>query len=342
MIVLGIETTCDETSVSLVRYSNRRFEILSNVVLSQDIHQLFGGVYPEQAFRKHQENLVPILSKALEVIDDFEKIDLVGVSAYPGLVGALACGVAVAKVISGLIDKPVMPVNHLWAHILVNFTKIPEDCSRYLGLVISGGHTNAFLIDSLLPLKIRSISGTLDDAVGEAFDKVARMLGLGFPGGPIIDKLANSYEKRMKNFSPLFPVPDPSGYSFSYSGLKTAVMRYLKDKKDFDVEEICFYFRYSAIKHIINKLQMMVREFGVSEILIGGGVAANSFLRQELDKLSKDLGLRIRVPPVSLCTDNAAMVAIASTFLFLSNCNIDQSFDVYPSQEEGNRIWNIE
>lgn len=342
MLVLGIETTCDETSVSIVNYDNGKFEILSNVILSQEIHNIFGGVFPEQAFRKHQENIIPILSQALEVIDNIREIDLIGVSAYPGLLGALAIGVAAAKTISQIINKPILPVNHLWAHLLVNFKQLPINNEKYLGIVISGGHTNAFVIENLVPLRIISISSSLDDSIGESFDKVARMLKLPFPGGPVIDKLAQAYKNKMNNkkFELLFPIPNPENYSFSYSGLKTAVKNYLDKNPNFCLEQVCFSFQYSAVKHVINKLEKMVLDFGIKKVLVGGGVAANSFLREELNLLRSRLGIEVFIPEPTLCTDNAAMVAIAAVFIHLSRFQISDEFDIYPSQMEGDHIWN--
>ncbi|MFN4220597.1 MAG: tRNA (adenosine(37)-N6)-threonylcarbamoyltransferase complex transferase subunit TsaD, partial [bacterium] len=255
--------------------------------------------------------------------------------------GALASGVAVAKTIAKILNKPVIPVNHLWGHLLVNFKSIEQNYAnkKYLGLVISGGHTNTYILESLIPLKIRKLSSTLDDAVGEAFDKAARVLNLGFPGGPIIDKLAQNYQQKnpekIKEIRPIFPVPNPSDYNFSYSGLKTALIRYIKKNPDFDVEEICFHFQYSAIKHIINKLELILREIKVDWILVGGGVAANSFLRNELAKIQDKYGVEILIPEPVLCTDNAAMIAIASIFIHLSYPNIPEDFDIYPNEEEG-------
>ncbi|MCS7244099.1 MAG: tRNA (adenosine(37)-N6)-threonylcarbamoyltransferase complex transferase subunit TsaD [Candidatus Calescibacterium sp.] len=350
MVVLGIETTCDETSAALIKFENNKIEILSNIVLSQDIHNIFGGVLPEQAFRKHQENIIYVLREALKPLMNFKEIDLIGVSAYPGLLGALATGVATAKTIGKIINKPVIPVNHLWAHMLVNFYNhqpIEESNinKKYLGIVISGGHTSSYVIESIIPLKINNISKTLDDAVGESFDKVARMLNLGFPGGPIIDKLAQNYKKRIstEKFKPLFPVPNPQNYDFSYSGLKTAVRRFIKNNPNFDVEEICYHFQLSAIKHIIQKLEKMIVDFNTSNILIGGGVAANSFLREELQKLENKYNLEILIPQIKLCTDNAVMIAISTIFIYLSkkHLSIPENFDIYASEEEGNKIlWN--
>ncbi len=341
ILVLGIETSCDETSVSVVKLENGSIEILSNVILSQDIHKIFGGVYPEQAFRKHQENMIIILKEALKSID-IREIDLIGVTAYPGLVGALALGVATAKTIGAILNKPVIPVNHLWGHLLVNFTNLPLEYNlqNIVGLVISGGHTNTYIIKNLIPLKIEKISSTLDDAVGESFDKIARILNLGFPGGPIIDKLASNYKsKTSRNIKPLFPVPNPENYNFSYSGLKTAVSRYIKNNPNFNLEEVCYHFQYSAIKHIINKIEKIIQDFEANFLLVGGGVAANSFLREELENLQNKYKIEILIPKPILCTDNAAMIAIAAIFLYLTYKNILQTFDIYPTEEEGNQIW---
>jgi len=337
MLILGIETTCDETSASLVKLKDKTedkpsFEIISNVVLSQDIHNLFGGVLPEQAFRKHQENLIKVLKLAIK--DDIKKVNLVGVSSHPGLLGALAIGVASSKTISSCLNIPIVSVNHLIAHILVNFYKTPLNNKKYLGIVLSGGHTNIYLIESLFPLKIQLISKKLDDAIGESFDKVARMMNLGFPGGPIIDKLAQEY-KQEKQIKPLFPISDIEN-NFTYSGLKTAVYRYIKSNPNYDPKEVAFHFQYSAVKQVINKIEKMINKYEVDEILVGGGVAANSFLRKELENLQNKHNIKINIPEIKLCTDNAAMVAITSGIIFLnykSNyLSLDPSFDITPSE----------
>lgn len=346
MKVLGIETSCDETSASIIEFKNNEIQILSNVILSQDIHKIFGGVYPEQAFRKHQENIIEILKQASKDVG-IEEIDLIGVTAYPGLVGALASGVAVAKTIAKILSKPVIPVNHLWGHLLVNFKSIKpinrvNTNKKYLGLVISGGHTNTYILENLIPLKIRKLSSTLDDAVGEAFDKAARILNLGFPGGPIIDKLAQNYQQRIKNskeIKPIFPVPNPRDYNFSYSGLKTALIRYVKKNPSFDLEEVCFHFQYAAIKHIVNKMELILKENRFDGILVGGGVASNSFLRTELAEIQDKYGIEILIPEPVLCTDNAAMIAITSIFIYLSYPNIPEDFDIHPNEEEGLLNW---
>lgn len=355
MYILGIETTCDETSVSIVKvYNNLKFEIVSNVILSQDIHNIFGGIYPEQAFRKHQENIMKIFSKAIQGFD-VTKIDLIGVSAFPGLVGALAIGVSMAKTIGIVLSRLVIPVNHLWGHLFANFEKIElkEELNLLpaLGLVVSGGHTNLYFIESFLPIKTKLISRTLDDAVGETYDKVARLLNLGFPGGPIIDKLANSYIPNSKE-KPIFPIPKSK--DFSYSGLKTAVSRYLKninfekldnDKKEIEIKKIAYYFQYSAIEHILKKIELTLLEYRkLRSIFIGGGVAANSYLRKKLTEIANKYKLNLFMPSIILCTDNAAMIAISTFFIYKSFFENNKKediidFDVYPSEEDGLKIF---
>ncbi|MGC8733773.1 MAG: tRNA (adenosine(37)-N6)-threonylcarbamoyltransferase complex transferase subunit TsaD [bacterium] len=365
MYILGIETTCDETAISIVKvhnnfYNNLKFEIISNIILSQDIHNIFGGVYPEQAFRKHQENIMKIFFKAVENFD-INKIDLIGVSAFPGLVGALAIGVAMAKTLGIFLSKLVIPVNHLWGHLFANFENIELGQEKYLqekkllpalGLVVSGGHTNLYFIENFLPVKIKLISRTLDDAVGEAYDKVARLLNLGFPGGPVIDKLANSYKPNL-NEKPIFPIPKAN--NFSYSGLKTAVSRYIKNinfenldynKKEIETKKIAYYFQYSAIEHIIRKIELAILGYKeLKSIFVGGGVAANSYLRKRLTEISNKYKLNLYMPSIALCTDNAAMIAISTFFIyksFFENNNKKEDiidFDVYPSEEEGIKIF---
>jgi len=369
MYILGVETTCDETSISVIKVnynlknSDLKFDIIVNVILSQDIHNIFGGIYPEQAFRKHQENIIKILAKVSHEFD-INKIDLIGVSAFPGLVGALASGVALAKTLSVILSKSVIPVNHLWGHLFANFEKIEtkniyelnNDLLPALGLVVSGGHTNLYFIESFLPIRISLISRTLDDAVGEAYDKVARLLGLGFPGGPIIDKLAMDYVPKPKE-KPIFPIPKPN--NFTYSGLKTAVYRYLKNinfeqldpkKKQDLIKKVAYYFQYSAIEHIIKKIELTLldyktRDIELKSIFVGGGVAANSYLRKRLADISYKNKLNLYIPSIVLCTDNAAMIAIATFFIYksffenkiLNDYIID--FDVYPLEEEGLKLF---
>lgn len=369
MYILAIETTCDETSISVVKANynleneDLKFDIIVNVILSQDIHNIFGGIYPEQAFRKHQENIIKILAKVNQEFD-ITKVDLIGVSAFPGLVGALASGVALAKTLSVILSKTVIPVNHLWGHLFANFEKIEtkninelnKNLLPALGLIVSGGHTNLYFIESFLPIKISLITKTLDDAVGEAYDKVARLLNLGFPGGPIIDKLAKDYVPDF-NEKPIFPIPKAN--NFSYSGLKTAVYRYLKNinfehldpqKKQDLIRKVAYYFQYSAIEHIIKKLELTLLDYKnknieLKSIFVGGGVAANSYLRKRLADICNKNKLNLYIPSIILCTDNAAMIAIATFFIyksFFENKTLKDyiiDFDVYPSEEEGLKLF---
>ena len=315
--VLGIETSCDETAAAVVRGGT---ELLSNVVASQvDIHAIFGGVVPEVASRKHVELIIPVVEKALSDAGlSYKDLDAVGVTYGPGLEGSLLVGVAVAKAICLAYDLPLVGVNHLEGHIYANALAHPRSLEEFplVALIVSGGHTDLVLMRDHGEYEL--LGHTLDDAAGEAFDKVARALGLGFPGGPKIDKLA----KRGRPEAVRLPRAElPGTYNFSFSGLKTAVVRILKgmDKKypkETPPEDIAAGFQESVADILTRKTVKAAKDFGVRRVLLSGGVAANSALREHMQRACQEEGLELFIPPPPLCTDNAAMIASCACFKF--------------------------
>ncbi|EEP60973.1 tRNA (adenosine(37)-N6)-threonylcarbamoyltransferase complex transferase subunit TsaD [Sulfurihydrogenibium yellowstonense] len=299
MIVLGIETSCDDTSVAV--YDSEK-GILSNVVSSQLIHAQFGGVYPEIAAREHTKNFLPVLDKALKdaniVLSD---IDAIATTFMPGLIVSLVAGVSGAKALSFSVKKPLIPVHHIEAHIFANFIK-KEIEYPFLALVVSGGHTELILVKEFEDYIY--LGGTLDDAVGEVYDKVARALGLGFPGGPIIDKLAKEGKEVIKFPRPLLN-DEENKYNFSFSGLKSAVIREI-NKGIYKQEDIAKSFQNAVVDVLVKKTVLACKEFGINRVVVAGGVSANSQLREEFLNF-KDL--EVHFPPMYLCTDNGAMVA---------------------------------
>jgi N6-L-threonylcarbamoyladenine synthase len=299
MVVLGIETSCDDTSVAV--YDSGK-GILSNVVSSQLIHAQFGGVYPEIAAREHTKNFLPVLDKALRDANiALSDIDAIATTFMPGLIVSLVAGVSGAKALSFSLKKPLIPVHHIEAHIFANFiTKEIE--YPFLALVVSGGHTELILVKEFEDYIY--LGGTLDDAVGEVYDKVARALGLGFPGGPLIDKLAKEGNEAIKFPRPLLNVEE-NKYNFSFSGLKSAVIREI-NKGIYKKEDIAKSFQNAVVDVLVKKTVLACKEFGINRVVVAGGVSANSQLREEFLNI-KDL--KVHFPPMYLCTDNGAMVA---------------------------------
>ncbi|MBN1902628.1 tRNA (adenosine(37)-N6)-threonylcarbamoyltransferase complex transferase subunit TsaD [Candidatus Sumerlaeota bacterium] len=315
MLVLGVETSCDETSCAIVKDGRI---ILSNIIASQvKSHAPYGGVVPELASRLHIENCIPILDRTLEAADlTLSEIDLFSVTAGPGLVGSLLVGVELAKALSYVCQKPLIPIHHIAGHLYTPFLASElnhEDNGfdyPYLGLVVSGGHSSIILVKS--PLVYEEIGRTLDDAAGEAFDKVAKLMGLGYPGGPMIDRLSEKGDPQFVDF------PRPGSKSdncdLSFSGLKTAVVRYAhnwkKDKESItetDMANVAASFQFAVIDTLLGKTRMALEKTGMERLAIVGGVACNRTLRREAFKMFS--GIRIHIPPPVLCTDNAAMIA---------------------------------
>ncbi|WP_319369862.1 tRNA (adenosine(37)-N6)-threonylcarbamoyltransferase complex transferase subunit TsaD [uncultured Ilyobacter sp.] len=310
MIILGIETSCDETSVSVVRDGK---EILSNIISSQiEVHKEYGGVVPEIASRHHIKNITTIMDESLsEAGVTLDDIDYIAVTYAPGLIGALLVGLSFAKGISYAHDIPIIPVHHIKGHIYSNFVendvKLP-----LIALVVSGGHTNIVHIDE--NHKFTNLGGTLDDAVGESYDKVSRVMGLGYPGGPVIDKLSYLGDKD----SIKMPEPKVGDYDFSFSGIKTSVINYVNNMKmkgeTFREEDLAAAFQHKVVEILCKKTIVAAVEKKVENIVIAGGVAANSLLRKELKEKAKKVGIEVYYPSMALCTDNAAMIAVAGYY----------------------------
>jgi len=348
MTILGIDTSCDDTCVALIEIKDLRFKILSNVVSSQvKLHAKYGGVYPSLAKREHQRNLPIVLRRALKkagfVISNFQfpiskqitnskfkipNIDFIGVTVGPGLEPCLWQGVNFAKDLAEKLKKPIIPVNHIEAHILANFLgenskfKIQNsELSPAICLVVSGGHTQLILMRDIG--KYRLIGETRDDAAGECFDKVARILGLGYPGGPAIAAKSATFNFKSSTFNLRLPRPMiyQKNYDFSFAGLKTAVLYKVKDlrlkiKDKKYIQAMCKEVQQAIIDVLIYKTLRAAKNFKVKSIILGGGVAANDELRRQfaLNLKSKILNLNFLVPPKEYCTDNAAMVAVTAYF----------------------------
>ena len=312
-IILAIETSCDETAAAIVKNET---QLLSNVVASQiDSHKRFGGVVPEIASRHHVEQITLVIKEALEQAElTMEDIDAVAVTEGPGLVGALLVGVNAAKALAFAHGKPVIGVHHIAGHIYAN-RLVHEMKFPLLSLVVSGGHTELLFMKEHGHFEV--IGETRDDAAGEAYDKVARMLDLPYPGGPHIDRLAHEG-------NPTYPLPramlDEDSYDFSFSGLKSAVINTIhnaKQKNDEIIkEDLAASFQQSVIDVLVTKTKKAVDQFGVKQLLVAGGVAANKGLRTELEKVFQHSGVELIIPPLSLCTDNAAMIAAAGAILY--------------------------
>jgi len=304
MTVLGIETSCDETAVAI--YDEEK-GLLSNVISSQiEIHKEWGGVFPELAAREHTKNILPVLDKALKDADvNLNDLDAVAFTAAPGLIVSLVIGVSAAKSLAFAIDKPLVPVHHIEAHIFATFLEKAVEYP-FLALVVSGGHTELYIIKDFEDYKY--LGGTIDDAVGEAYDKVARMLGLGYPGGPIIDKLSEKGVCSLELPRPLLKGKSEHKYNFSFSGLKTAVLRET-EKQMHKPEDIAKSFQEAVVEVLVKKTTDAAIEHNVKSIVVAGGVSANKRLREKLKQEAEKRKINVVFPPLYLCTDNAAMVA---------------------------------
>lgn len=321
ILILGIESSCDETSVSVVR--NGR-EVLSNIISTQiDIHKLYGGVVPEIASRNHVKNIDTVYHEALAeagvTIDD---IDGIAVTYGAGLLGALIVGVNFAKALSYSTGKPLIAVNHIEGHIAANYIAHSELKPPFVCLIVSGGHTALVEMKSFTERKL--IGTTTDDAIGEAFDKVARECGLTYPGGPNVQAQAKFGESNIKFTGMDFgKIKD---YNFSYSGLKTAVINYIHNKKQrgekISIPDVCASFESEAICQVVNKSIFALKQFGYNKIALAGGVSANLYLRDKMDAEAKKIGASVFYPPLNLCTDNAAMIASAGYYNFIEGKSI--------------------
>ena len=311
MIVLGIESSCDETAAAVLADGRR---MLSNVVASQDaIHAPYGGVVPELASRRHLEVIVPVVEKALaDSSVRLPDLDGIAVTQGPGLVGSLLVGCAVAKSLAYVHRLPLVPVNHLEGHIYATFLTNDPPEHPFLALVVSGGHTA--LYHAKAPLQYALVGQTRDDAAGEAFDKVAKLLGLGFPGGPVIERVSADGDPKAVTF-PLAQMSDGAP-DFSFSGLKTSVSLYVKRRAPLgqaEIADVAASFQAVVVKMLVRKTVKAALHHGVKRVVLTGGVAANGPLRRGLEEAALEHGLRLHIPPRSLCTDNAAMITAAGT-----------------------------
>jgi N6-L-threonylcarbamoyladenine synthase len=311
--VLGIETSCDETAAALVEDGRK---MLSNVLASQhDIHERFGGVVPELASRAHVERLNPVMDEALERAGaTWREVDAVAVTRGPGLVGSLLVGVATAKAVSLARKIPLIGVNHLEGHLYANFLEHEPPEHPYVALIVSGGHT--LLVHVPEPHRYEVMGQTLDDAAGEAFDKVARFLGLGYPGGPVLDRLAAKGSPDAVDFPRA--MASSGDYDFSLSGLKTAVIRHVRAERDagrdVDVADLAASFQEAVVDVQVQKTMAAASEKDATAVLLGGGVVANSRLRERMAREAEAGGVPLLYPSLELCTDNAAMIASAGFF----------------------------
>jgi len=313
LVVLGIETSCDETAAAVVVGGRR---VLSSVVSSQiDLHARFGGVVPEIASRAHVELLTPVVAEAmLSAGVEASDLDVVACTTGPGLVGALLVGVSTAKALALVWDKPFVAVNHLEAHLHAAFLEEPDLQLPAVVLMVSGGHT--MLVHWEAPGVYRLLGQTVDDAAGEAFDKVARFLGLGYPGGPAIDSLAMDGDPTAVDFPR--PMRD-DGYDFSFSGLKTSVVNRVRKNPELATADVAASFQEAAVDVLATKTRRAAAEVGARGICLAGGVAANSALRERILSICVEDGLQAFLPSRAMCTDNAAMVAAAGWHRFLAD-----------------------
>lgn len=331
IITLAIETSCDETSCAVLRGGR---DVLSNIISSQiDIHKKFGGVVPEVASRKHIENINIIIQKALDQANiNFDDIDLVGVTQGPGLVGALLVGISSAKAIAYALNKPIVGVNHIEGHICANYIEHKDLEPPFTCLIVSGGHT--YLAYAKDYTEYELFGRTRDDAAGEAFDKVARALGLSYPGGPLIDKLSKEGDPNSVDFPRVYLEQD--SYDFSFSGLKTAVLNYLNQMKQKDeniiVKDVAASFQQAVIEVLVDKTIKLAKEKKSKKIVMAGGVAANHGLRNMMKNRGEE-EIEILYPSNILCTDNAAMIGSAAYFNYISGRTSQLNMNVVPNLE---------
>jgi N6-L-threonylcarbamoyladenine synthase len=314
--ILAIESSCDETSCAI----SRDGIILSNVIAGQAVHEKYGGVVPELASRAHMQNIVPVVDTALKQAGcTMDELSAIAFTQSPGLIGSLLVGSQFAKSLALALDLPLLEIHHMQAHVLANLITHPLPAFPFLCLTVSGGHTQIVLCHA--PLRMEVIGETMDDAAGEAFDKSAKLLGLPYPGGPLIDKYAATGDANR------FPFPEPqiAGLNFSFSGLKTAILYFLQDQTAKDpgfvvanLADICASVQGRIVSILLNKYRKAARETGVTDLCIAGGVSANSGLRKAFREMGARQGWRTFIPPFEFCTDNAAMIAITGHYKYLA------------------------
>jgi len=318
-IILSIESSCDDTSAAVLKGS----ELLSNITADQSVHKAYGGVVPELASRAHQQNIIPVVEQAIRAANiQKEEIEAVAFTRGPGLLGSLLVGASFAKSFAMARNIPLIEVNHMQGHILAHFiedqNKLPQPTFPFLCLTVSGGHTQIVKVSS--PYEFEIIGQTIDDAAGEAFDKISKIIGLPYPGGPLIDKYAKEGNPNAFEFTH----PKVSGFDYSFSGLKTGVLYFLqkevKKNPDFikeNLADICASVQHTIVSILLKTYQKASKSTGIKQLAIAGGVSANSELRQRLKEMESTDGVQTFIPPMSYCTDNAAMIGIAGYFKFL-------------------------
>ncbi|MBR4213126.1 MAG: tRNA (adenosine(37)-N6)-threonylcarbamoyltransferase complex transferase subunit TsaD [Bacteroidales bacterium] len=319
LTILGIESSCDDTSAAVIRDEY----LLSNVMASQEVHRRYGGVVPELASRAHQQNILPVVSQALDQAGvTMDEVDALAFTRGPGLLGSLLVGTSFTKGLAVASGKPLIEVNHLQGHILSHFVKVPGAENRqpkfpFLCLLVSGGHTQIVRVDNHLDFEI--LGRTIDDAVGEAFDKCAKLMDLGYPGGPVVDRLAKEGDPKRFRFAK----PNIPGLDYSFSGIKTSLLYFLRDqlKEDPDflknnMADLCASFQKDLIDILLKKLILAVKETGIREVALSGGVSANSGLRGRIEEEGRKRGWNTYLPALRFTTDNAAMIAITGYYRY--------------------------
>lgn len=320
--ILGIESSCDDTSAAVIRDG----VILSNVIASQAVHERYGGVVPELASRAHQQNIIPVVHDALKQAGITKKeLSAVAFTRGPGLLGSLLVGTSFAKGFSSALNIPMIEINHLQAHVLAHFIKEDENDAGqpgfpFLCLLVSGGNSQIILVKSYDDMEI--VGQTIDDAAGEAFDKCAKVMGLGYPGGPVVDRLAKQGDPGRFTFSK----PHIAGYDYSFSGLKTSFLYFLRDELRKDAgfieknrEDLCASLQKTIIDILMDKLYRAAKDLKIKEVAVAGGVSANSGLRNAFEEYSRRYGWKIHIPKFAYTTDNAAMVAISGYYKYLDS-----------------------
>jgi N6-L-threonylcarbamoyladenine synthase len=318
--ILGIESSCDDTSAAIIRDG----VILSNVIANQAVHEAYGGVVPELASRAHQRNIIPVVAEALRIAGvDKSSLGAIAFTRGPGLMGSLLVGVSFAKGLAAALEIPMIEVNHLHAHVMAHFIKqTPDDedspAFPFLCLLVSGGNSQIILVKSHYEMEV--IGQTIDDAAGEAFDKCAKVMGLGYPGGPALNRLAAGGNPKAFAFSK----PNIPAYDYSFSGLKTSFLYTLRDRLrddpafvDNNLPDLCASLQATIVETLMDKLLKASRNLGVEEVAVAGGVSANTALRDAFHDCSRRYGWKIHIPPLAFTTDNAAMVAAAGYFKYL-------------------------
>tara|TARA_B110000014_G_scaffold29805_1_gene18571 strand:+ start:2753 stop:3736 length:984 start_codon:yes stop_codon:yes gene_type:complete len=323
MTILGIESSCDETAVSICRNG----KILSNIVSSQEVHNNYGGVVPEVASREHDRLLnILVLESIKKANVSLNDIEGIGVTKGPGLAGTLLTGVSFAKGFSQSLNIPIIGINHLEAHIYANFLAYPELKYPLVCLLVSGGHTQIWYIKNIFDYEL--LGDTRDDAAGEAFDKGARILGLGYPGGPVIEKIADRGNSNAIKFPRA--LMDKDNLEFSFSGLKTSLLYFVKKEHSYNIEDVVASYQNAILDVLVTKLVRSIKIKKVNTCIIAGGVAANKCLRNLVnDKLNNKIN--VYYPDIALCTDNAAMIAFLAEICFIKGMSSDLDFDVIPN-----------